>query len=524
MYQDAWRAVALPNGRSIRVSENPENWPKLGETGFVPFDAVLPDPHQPRDTREYTQSEDHVLLSQSTKSRAQGLIIRVRPFSQEDLVVHAETNPRARYWIVDGERRYHACGPNGADLGVLEINVHPYQSGKEIFLDQVVLNSLQLSLSTPELVRALAKIREDYDVRSANALAKMVNMPQVKVSRLWHMTNLAPELLELTNEQKYKKHERGARLTEKPATELAQIMGADGKTAHERQREIYADARARGVKGADQLCAFFVQFHEEAQQESRARRRPKRQRNRIRALVEIISHNDLLRTSDGDLSAMLGTASKEELLLLASDLSQASTKLRVFSGKVQDSIGVLLQAAQTVQQRSTPPPVSTPVAAKKPKVKKVTAAPSKPSKRAEAKTPARKTLPKLRGIETAQPRSNVPHGTAAGNSVHTPRRPDKAASRAELIALTPRPIRHSYETELTQSPEQAQLRALFKDELNVQAWSTQSGRIALVSLHSAEEYLKLYREQAFKYQREGTDRPSHYPDPELVASLMEKCV
>jgi hypothetical protein len=100
-------------------------------------------------------------------------------------------------------------------------------------------------------------------------------------------------------------------------------------------------------------------------------------------------------------------------------------------------------------------------------------------------------------------------------------RQDPAFSREELLALTPRPIRRPSADD-AETDELTKLRQFFRAEVNVQAWITNSGRFGLVSVRDPETYLKLFREKAFKYQREGTERPEHYPDPEMVASLLAK--
>jgi hypothetical protein len=264
-----------------------------------------------------------------------------------------------------------------------------------------------------------------------------------------------------------------------------------------------------------------MQYQEEAHLQSRERRRPKRQRNRIRTLVDLILSNDLLRVSEAELSTMLATAPREELLALSSDIANASTRLRTFAGRVQDRIGTMLETQRSVPQRSTPPPAPAPPRAKEPPEVKAPAARQKPQERPKAAMPARREAPKPRRIVSAQPRNNVPHGVASQIRVSAAPRPDPAFSQEELLALTPRPIKRPSADD-AETDELTKLRQLFRAEVNVQAWITNSGRFGLVTVRDPETYLKLFREKAFKYQREGTERPEHYPDPEMVASLLAK--
>jgi hypothetical protein len=523
MSQSQWNDFTLPNGRTVKVSNEESDWPKVGETGFVPYEAVLPDPNQPRDTTDYTNTEEHALLSASTSRRAQGLIMRVRPFSEQDIEDHKQSHPCARYWIVDGERRYHACGPKGANLGILEINVHPYNVTEDIFLDQVVLNTLQMKLSTPELVRALAKIRTDHNVNSANALATMVNMPQVKVAKLWHMINLVPEILARTNEQKFKGHERGDRLAIGPASELAQIRASDEKTAHERQLEIFKEATQKGIRGAKQQIAFFTQFQEQERKENRQKRRPKRQRNRIRTLVEIVVANDLLRASNAELDLILSSATRDELLDLSRSIGEASTLLRTFSGRVKDRIAAQLEekSVATTKTLSSTTPKATP-ADPFSQTQRLLAMRAKSTIKPPATNSITSTNLVVKKREEPVPPSSLRHHVEvhpSGRKTDNRLAPSPITAK-ELQALVPRPIIKEPQA-IAENGQFADLRELFRHGVVTSVWATQSSRYCTEVIDRPNRYLTICDERRFKYQKEKAPRPSNYPDPEEVRKMIE---
>jgi len=502
------RTLSLPDGREIFLSDDPDTWPGVGETAFVPEYAVVPDPEQPRDTSGITDSDEHESFVKSILQHGQGMIMQVRLLTPDEIAALPPEHARARYRVVDGERRFHATGKNGANLGAYEVTVRNYTEDRVIFLQQVVLNTMQEPLNSPDLARALTRIQREYEV-SANRLAEMVNMSQGKVNDHLHMANLPPEILADTNQDKFKK---GQRFAVKPAVALSKIGPTDELSAHDHQRQVYAEMQERRIIGANAQVAFLEQFHSEATGSHREKREPKRRRNRIFNFAKVISRSDLLDMDEAEIQRILATATNAERTTMLSKLQQVHLKLGVFIETIDRAHRSLNKQSNVRAERAQPtPPVGS-------KPRRLTAAPLTDSKvkptgvednvSSTVREPSQRRVTPTSTQPVRKPTPTyAPQGTAGAFKP-----PSLVRSNGSMMG--------SSEHAWVRAEYHAKLRKFFP--LGAQYFDPSVGRIVYGDIKNPEQFMTIHGAGHFKFQSEEQAWPQHFPSLEEVKALLEE--
>lgn len=110
--------------------------------------------------------------------------------------------------------------------------------------------------------------------------------------------------------------------------------------------------------------------------------------------------------------------------------------------------------------------------------------------------------------------------TTANSGYRLPER--TRMNREELRRWSPRPISKSPKIELTDAQKERlhEIKQRFKAQINANVWHIRSGRYVLATINTPEEYLLIFDEGRFKFQRAGATMPENYPDPEEVRQLI----
>lgn len=459
------RTVTLPDGRTVTVSLDPSTWPKVGEYGFIPEEAVVPDPDNPRNTAGIINTNDHAEFAESIARHGQAMIMKVRLLSEAELEQYRKEYSDVRYMVVDGERRFHASGKKGANLGVYEVTVQRFDDPRARFLHQVVVNRQQLPLDVPDLSLALERIQREWE-ESAAGVARMTGMNQVAVNQLLAIARLPEDLRELTSREHYKKNDP-RKLPLEVAFKLARVEAGDGMTADERQRYIVAQIAERKIRGAKQRVAFVETFLSEEVLRHSERRQPKRRRARFMSLADSVNNSDLPAIPEDELEQALSTANEKELEDLAEALLKASDRLRKMALRVKHYARTHSGDPKDEQAKSDSPP------AEEVEPKSVTEAPQAAPREREVPTiPASSPPPKER------PAPPVPVEVEGGP--HTPSFPIE----------------------------------------NVMYFDQASGRMTMGTVRSADQFIKIWEGGNFKHQKDGRPPPSNLPDVGKVRAIM----
>ena len=166
------------NGSSVIDLEEPE---LEGEVVWLRRDHIKPDPNQPREWFDETKLQE---LAASIASAKQKVAI---------IVIRSFMNPN-RFIIVDGERRWRACGMVGVKK--MKAIISTEQDERERFRDSVIVNFNREGHTVMETAHAVAKIKKDFDLNNAK-VAELFGKSEGWVNNHLSLFRLAPEVIAL---------------------------------------------------------------------------------------------------------------------------------------------------------------------------------------------------------------------------------------------------------------------------------------------------------------------------------------
>lgn len=153
--------------------EEPPFWPTVGRSGWVPLNALVPNPDQPR--KHFDDAELNA-LAESMKAENGGEqreIMTVALLSEMPWIPSGTYPLPARYMIASGGRRQLAAPIAG--LTMLEIRPKRYKNKAAFMLDTWMLNNHRADLSDIENADYMAEMADEFGWTTQQQIAKGLN-------------------------------------------------------------------------------------------------------------------------------------------------------------------------------------------------------------------------------------------------------------------------------------------------------------------------------------------------------------
>lgn len=164
-----------------------QQWPGVGEYGFVPTDSIVPSPYNPR---KYFDENEIDLLAVSIADGDQREIATVRPLTQAE----RKSYRGARYMLTSGERRWRAAKKAGKAF--FEIRVKLYASRGKEMLDAYMLNENRQPISDIENAWYIQGLANEFGWKTQAEIAAGINKDQVYVSQMLALLKCTPKVQE----------------------------------------------------------------------------------------------------------------------------------------------------------------------------------------------------------------------------------------------------------------------------------------------------------------------------------------
>lgn len=164
---------------------NPENFPHVGEVGYVPVKLIRPYKGQPRDC-----FDEEVVLSTGKSIQSVGQQIPVN-------VHEVKNDPPHRWQLIDGETRWRGCLVTGTQYICILVK-EPFENELDLHHVSFVSNFNRTGLTPMQISNALYRQKTENG-KTGRELAEAAGEDEMWVSNHLALQKLVPELQEMLN-------------------------------------------------------------------------------------------------------------------------------------------------------------------------------------------------------------------------------------------------------------------------------------------------------------------------------------
>lgn len=537
--------ATLPNGKVVSIVSDLETLRNLvdGDVAYVPPSLIMNDPEQPR---KYMDPEELKKLRGSIEKKGVLDPITVTPlravpwrdFNEAD-------NVKFFFLNVAGHRR-NTCALE-IKLEAVPVRVRMYNSEEEHIDDRSLLNDNRAKLTALEDARAIKKelgLPGNTEKKVADARGISVGTLRNRMA----LNNLAPDILTRLNpaDAKRKNGLQSTIGTELgnlgvPSTNDLKILGieliAEQEGSDDERRFAYqryvlsrVDKEKLSVTQTRDLIQDLSDSIKTAGgtgSRTTSRRAPRKLRAALVRLLQTVAGQPVLDVDDDEWVAMFATRSVAEVEALLGRWETAAERFESVPGKLRDVIEAKVKAKkeaeaearrqkefarqqaeqgserQREEERQITPLKLGPLPAPKMQTRTATAVKTSTTTRVAERT-QRPTSSESKVRPSPPPRPLPPKptpprkATKSGGLTVSHKDPETVPFRVR----PPKPTKQNHQA----------LSVAKKDGFPFDAfyWDKGAQRIVMGSV-SAEEYVRLWMDKLLKFQREGGEKPDHWP-------------